>query len=117
MKPPAPSPAPVFAGTHPGPFGAPPPPPPRRRRPVALLVGLALVGLAGAGALVRHRTRRPSPVAVAPAVDLGAGDGHTCARFAGGAVLCWGSNAFGQPGDGTTVSRARPGRVVFAAGR
>ena len=117
MKPPAPSPAPVFAGTHPGPFGA--PPPPRRRRPVALLVGLALVGLAGAGALVRHRTRRPSPavVAVAPAVDLGAGDGHTCARFAGGAVRCWGSNADGQLGDGTTVSRARPGRVVFAAGR
>jgi alpha-tubulin suppressor-like RCC1 family protein len=59
------------------------------------------------------------------AVALG-GDGfnyaHTCAIVAGGAVKCWGSNDFGQLGDGTTtasttgVTAISSGAVAIAAG-
>jgi alpha-tubulin suppressor-like RCC1 family protein len=58
---------------------------------------------------------RTMPVAVADltdAVEVAAGNHHTCARRATGRVLCWGSNAVGQLGDGTTMDRARPVPVV-----
>jgi len=35
------------------------------------------------------------------AVDVSAGDSHTCAVLNTGEVWCWGSDAFGQIGDGT----------------
>jgi alpha-tubulin suppressor-like RCC1 family protein len=38
------------------------------------------------------------------AVDVAAGDNHTCARRTGGTVLCWGHNDRGQVGDGTTMT-------------
>ncbi len=37
---------------------------------------------------------------------------HACVLVRGGAVLCWGGNAFGQLGDGTTVNRATPAPVA-----
>jgi len=40
------------------------------------------------------------------AVEVAAGDRHTCARLRDGRVSCWGNNDFGQAGDGT------PGRVL-----
>ena len=55
---------------------------------------------------------------------IAAGGNHTCALTTAGAVYCWGSNAYGQIGDGTTTYRNVPtlvsglssGVVALAAG-
>ncbi len=58
----------------------------------------------------------PTPVVVvglSDAVEIVAGGGHTCARRASGAVVCWGSGVQGQLGDGTSASfRAAPVNVT-----
>ena len=58
-------------------------------------------------------------------VRITAGENHTCALSAEGAVRCWGKNASGQIGDGTFISRRHatllPGRMnataISAGGR
>jgi alpha-tubulin suppressor-like RCC1 family protein len=45
---------------------------------------------------------------------LAAGARHTCARLGGGTLACWGRNASGQLGDGTTATRDVPTAVVPA---
>lgn len=50
-------------------------------------------------------------------VAIAAGAGHTCATSVGGQVRCWGQNAFGQLGDGTTVRRTSPATVYLGPSR
>jgi alpha-tubulin suppressor-like RCC1 family protein len=60
-------------------------------------------------------TQRTTPVIVgilANAESMSAGAGHTCALVASGAAKCWGSNATGELGDGTTTERHTPGAVI-----
>lgn len=44
--------------------------------------------------------------------SLDMGDYHTCARLADATVWCWGYNAQGQVGDGTTTTRTSPVRAL-----
>ena len=41
------------------------------------------------------------------AVDIHAGDTHSCVLLQGGAVRCWGDGSQGQAGDGSTGSQLR----------
>lgn len=48
----------------------------------------------------------------APATDISAGTESACARLTDSSVWCWGFNAFGQVGDGTTTNRFVATRVT-----
>ena len=60
----------------------------------------------------------PAPITAPPTVtgwiDLAAGLNHTCAVAEGGSLWCWGRNANGQLGDGTTTSQPAPKQVLPA---
>lgn len=45
-------------------------------------------------------------------VEVSTGGDHSCARRRDGTLWCWGDNAYGQLGDGTTTASATPRRVL-----
>jgi alpha-tubulin suppressor-like RCC1 family protein len=57
--------------------------------------------------------KKPVPVAgVSDAVAVSVGGFHGCALRATGVVMCWGWNAFGQLGDGSSTDKLKPVQVV-----
>jgi alpha-tubulin suppressor-like RCC1 family protein len=66
----------------------------------------------------------PAPVTgIGDATAISLGEHHACAVVSGGSVKCWGFNAYGQLGDGTTTDATTPvpvtgvtGAVAVAAG-
>jgi hypothetical protein len=72
-------------------------------------------GQLGDGTTVWPKT---SPVQVAAlgasAVEVAAGEAHTCARKGDGTLWCWGNNYYGQLGDGTTTDKLSPVQVPLA---
>ena len=65
-------------------------------------------GQVGDGTTYPYRAR-PTPVnGLVGVTAITAGGAHTCALLSGGGVRCWGSNSYGQLGDGTTTSRLTP---------
>ena len=61
-------------------------------------------------------TSRTTPVDVtdmdSEIASVAVGDGHTCALATTGALKCWGYNAEGRIGDGTTTNRTTPVEVT-----
>ena len=81
--------------------------------------GFDAAGQLGAGDTEMHAT----PVTVltqegtplGDVADVGVGWDASCARSTRGEVWCWGGNASGQLGDGTSEARTRAVRVPLAA--
>ncbi len=65
-------------------------------------------GEVGDGFTTRRTTPVPTLNLSSGVVQIIAGRNHSCARTTTGAVYCWGSNASGQLGDGTTINHLTP---------
>lgn len=71
--------------------------------------GANSAGQVGDGTSMNTRPSRTLVVGVAgSAVEVAAGDQHSCARLATGRVQCWGFNNEGQLGDGSMTTSATP---------
>jgi alpha-tubulin suppressor-like RCC1 family protein len=59
---------------------------------------------------------RLTPVAVAGGLQftsIGLGGAYSCGMTAAAAIYCWGSNYYGQLGDGSYVDRQTPIKVAM----
>jgi alpha-tubulin suppressor-like RCC1 family protein len=74
--------------------------------------GINAAGQLGDGTTTTRLTPVPVLSLGTGAATVATGSGYTCALRTSGAVACWGFNAFGQLGDGTTVDRSTPAPVV-----
>jgi len=63
------------------------------------------------GLVVMVAAAWPSGAAGEAVSQVAGGGSHTCAVAESGAAWCWGSNSYGQLGDGTNTSRSTPGAV------
>ncbi len=75
--------------------------------------GLNDLGLAGQGTIggiIRQPTQVSSPAIKWAQISIGAK--HACGVSTVGTLWCWGDNASGQLGDGSTTSQSRPTQVT-----
>jgi alpha-tubulin suppressor-like RCC1 family protein len=63
------------------------------------------------------KSEKVVPIQISPlgmrVAHVSAGEAHTCALEQDGTLWCWGSNATGQLGDGTTTDSASPLQVLL----
>lgn len=73
-------------------------------------------GQLGAGKIADpYSSKTPKPVqGIKQAVALGLGYQHSCAALERGEVMCWGSNRFGELGDGGLLDQGAPTAVLGA---
>jgi alpha-tubulin suppressor-like RCC1 family protein len=60
------------------------------------------------GGAVPPQTRPNTVISLMTAARVGAGDTHSCAATSTGEVYCWGTNTYGQLGDGTEAAKFIP---------
>ncbi|MDO9016936.1 MAG: hypothetical protein Q8S73_20275 [Deltaproteobacteria bacterium] len=78
--------------------------------------GSNYTGAVGNGSsLDRFLTPQVALLGTSDAAQLSMGNGHVCVRRTTGAVVCWGSNNYGELGDGTTTWRRTPVSVLGLA--
>ncbi|CAN7499354.1 fibronectin type III domain-containing protein [Acidovorax sp. LjRoot66] len=88
----------------------------RAATPWAMLLWLVMAWLLLSGPTpARAQSAVPASVLGQPVQQLAAGLEHTCALTAAGAVQCWGWNASGQLGDGSTTNKSTPQPVTGLA--
>jgi alpha-tubulin suppressor-like RCC1 family protein len=80
--------------------------------------GANVGGALGTGDSTHSQIGVPTRVAGLPAIAaIASGPDHTIAMAQDGSVYAWGSNAFGQLGDGSFTDRPTPVRVLGPGGR
>lgn len=84
------------------------------RRPILALLATSALAVVG---LIPLSSTGARAAPLAGTTQVSAGEASACARLGSGQVRCWGLNAQGQVGDGTTMTRtrARPVRTFQGA--